>query len=220
MTTKRYLADPALTGLVQVISIINGERPAVRLAETPFHVQGGGQKADRGNVGGVEVIDVRQSSDGGIDHLVTATKGLEVGGTYSFSIDPAWRKLNANYHSAGHLLAAVCELRFPGAMASAGHQFPGEARVDFNIEGAPSGVVDELMGAANVIEAAVRAEIAKALPIAIIGDPFVNRACQIGNFPIIACGGTHASSTAEIGEFSIRSIKRKGPVIRVGYEVS
>ncbi|TDW59966.1 Ser-tRNA(Ala) deacylase AlaX [Novosphingobium sp. PhB55] len=219
MAIKRYLADPALYGSVQVIAIIDGQRPAVRLAETPFHVQGGGQKADRGTIGGVDVTDVRQSSDGGIDHLVTDTSGLEVGRTYSFAVDPEWRNLNANYHSAGHLLAAVCESRFPGIFAAAGHQFPGEARVDFCVEAAQPSTVDDLMGASNAIEAAVCAEIAKALPIAIVGDPFVDRSCQVGDFPVIACGGTHAISTADIGKFSIRSIKRKGPLIRVGYEL-
>jgi alanyl-tRNA synthetase len=219
-TIKRYLADASLVGDVVVETVIVGERPCVRLRDTPFHVQGGGQKADRGIIGPVAVLDVRQAADGGIDHFVESTAGLEAGAAYPFAIDPDWRRTNAVYHSAGHLLAGVCERLFPGVRAAAGHQFPGEARVDFEPAIAAPGVVHAMTQARAAIEAAVRAEVNRALPITIVGDPYSDRAAQVGDFAPIACGGTHAASTAEIAGFAIRSIKRKGSMVRIGYAVS
>ena len=59
MTNKRYLAEPAsYSGEATVTAILQGELPIVRLSETLFHPQGGGQKADRGTIGSASVTDV------------------------------------------------------------------------------------------------------------------------------------------------------------------
>lgn len=220
MTIKRYLADPQLEGEVIVTEVRSEGRPSIRLAETPFHVQGGGQKADRGLIGGHDIYDVRTSEDGGIDHFVVDASQFEVGQTYPFAIDPGWRQLNATYHSAGHLLAAVCETMFPGMVAMQGHQWPGEARVDFKSSDGDPETCSRMVASRDAIEAAVRADIARAVAVSIVGDPFFNRACQIGAYAPVPCGGTHVGSAAEIGGFAIRSIKGKSDgVVRVGYEL-
>lgn len=219
MTLKHYLAAPSLQGEVVIDAVIYGDRPSLRLKATPFHVQGGGQKADRGTIGKIAILDVRQSAEGTIDHFVLEAAGLEAGAIYPFAINPEWRRLNSIYHSAGHLLAAICERMFPGVHATSGHHFPGEARVEFAVEGASSGM-ERMVGAKDAIEQAVRAEIDRDLPVTIVGDPYASRACQIGDFPPIACGGTHVTSTANIGHFSVRSIKRRGEAVRIGYELS
>lgn len=214
MTIKRYLGETALTGSAEVFELVPGERPIVRLRETWFHPQGGGQKGDRGALGPAQVLDVRYGPEKTIDHYVSKIDGLEVGGSYAFSVDEEWRRLNSNLHSAGHLLSGVCERLYPGISPEAGHHWPGEARVDF--VGADLERITENVAA---LAKAVNDDIQKGLPIAIIGDPYVNRECIVGDYIPIACGGTHSATSAELGTFKIRSAKRKGNLMRVGYEL-
>jgi alanyl-tRNA synthetase len=215
VTIKRYLGDAALTGVVAVAELIAGDRPIVRFKETWFHPQGGGQKGDRGTLGPVEVLDVRSAPDGDIDHFVSTIEGLEAGKTYPFVVDAEWRRFHSNLHSAGHLLSGVCERMFPGTRASAGHHWPGDCRVDFSGK-----VLERIISGARELEEAVNHDIKNGTPIGVVGDPYVNRACGVGDYRPIACGGTHASSAAELGSFKIRSAKKKGDLVRVGYELT
>ncbi|PXA99591.1 alanyl-tRNA editing protein [Nostoc sp. 3335mG] len=215
MTFKRYLGDTSLIGVVEIAELIAGDRPVVRVKETWFHPQGGGQKGDRGTLGPVEVLDVRYAPDGTIDHVVSTIEGLGVGKTYPFTVDPEWRRLHSNLHSAGHVLSGVCEDMFPGTQACAGHHWPGECRVDFSGRG-----LGRIILNADELEDAVNLDIKIGTPIAIVGDPYVNRACGVGNYRPIACGGTHVPSAAELGSFKIRSVKKKGELVRVGYELT
>ncbi len=220
MTIKRYLETAVLTGDVIVARVSAGSQPSIRLAETYFHVQGGGQRADRGTIGGVLVKDVRQAEDGGVDHYMVDVEAFESGESYTFAIDAEWRIQNSNLHSAGHLLAAVCEAMFPGTRALGGHHWPGEARVDFAPPSDDPDMQSRMLKSGEEIEARVRAEVSSGLSIRIVGDPFNNRACQIGLYPLMPCGGTHAETTADIGAFRLRSVKAKGAMIRIGYELS
>lgn len=214
MTIKRYLIDASLTGRVTVTAIAEGESPSVRFAETWFHPQGGGQKADRGSVGPARVIAVRHAEGGEVDHFVDSTSGLQIGSSYPFAIDADWRATNARYHSAGHLIAGAGEEMFPGVRAVNGHQWPGEARVEFD------GVeLDRIVAGLSQLEVAVNDVISGGGGVSLRGDPFSDRQVQIGSFSPIPCGGTHAATVAEIGPVRLRSAKIKGGLARVGYEL-
>jgi alanyl-tRNA synthetase len=214
MTTKAYLKDPALSGTMMITAVLNEDRPVIRAESTWFHAQGGGQKADRGMIGGVEVYNVRHAEGGEVDHYVTSLDGIAVGQSYEFLIDPDWRRMNANHHSAGHLIAAVTEAGFPDVTATNGHHWPGEARVEFKGAGVAR-VAAELADLQEQVDQAVR----RASPIHVIGDPFTDRKVQIAGFPALPCGGTHASMTSELGSVVLRSAKMKGDTLRIGYDV-
>jgi alanyl-tRNA synthetase len=101
MTVKRYLCDPiTLSGIVTVTEIVAADRPIVHLAETWFHPQGGGQKADRGKIGSMIVTHVAHNA-GDVDHFVSDVSSVRVGDELAFEIDPDWRRLNAAYHTSG-----------------------------------------------------------------------------------------------------------------------
>lgn len=199
---------------MEVTELIPGEQPIARFKETWFHPQGGGQKGDRGLIASIPVLDVRPGSATAIDHLVTRLDGLEVGGVYPFVVDADWRRLNSTFHTAAHLLVGVCERLFPGVAVAGGHQWPGEARVDFTGEG-----LERVIARSGELELVVRNEIANHLPVAIVGDPHADRACRIGDYPPIACSGTHVSNTSDLGQFKIRSAKLKRGHLRIGYDV-
>lgn len=214
MSAKRYLHENALSGLMEVTELIPDERPMARFRETWFHPQGGGQKGDRGMIASVPVLDVRHAPEGAVDHLVASLDGLEVGGVYPFTVDTAWRRLNSTFHTAAHLLVGVCERMFPGVAVAGGHQWPGEARVDFAGEG-----LQRVIERSGELELAVRGEISTGLPVAIVGGPYTDRACRIGDYPPIPCSGTHVSTTSDLGQFKLRSAKLKRGQLRLGYEV-
>ena len=210
-----YLEQPhTLSGQVEVVDVIRGERDIVRLAATWFHPQGGGQKGDRGWIGDAEVYDVRQAEDGDIDHYVRSADGLNPQQTYPFAVDPEWRQLNARYHSGGHLLASVCENLFPGVVGVNGHHWPGEARVEFT-----GAELERVTARLDRLQTEIESAVAADGPVDVVGDPYDNRAIRMGEFSPIPCGGTHVASTAEIGPVKLRSAKIKSGKLRIGYEL-
>lgn len=211
MTRKMYLVDDAVSGDVLVTEIITGEKPIVRLEATWFHAQGGGQKADRGHIGSSKVIHVAHNGDN-VDHYVDSVEGLSAGSAVPFKIDRQWRELNAVYHTAGHLIAGVGQNEFPQIRAVQGHQWPGEARVEF------VGTVDNLEELKRTINASIERCIAENCGVQVIGDPFTNRAIKIGDFEPIPCGGTHVKEIRQIGRALVTSIKKKKDKIRMSYE--
>lgn len=212
-TSKNYLRDQSTRGVVQIVEVIPGEKPIVRLAETWFHPQGGGQKADRGSIGAAQVIHVAHNG-GLVDHFVDSIEGLTAGQEVPFEIDLPWRRINAVYHTSGHLIAGVVESLCPGWNAISGHQWPGEARVEFS---SPTGFEGATIDAAMVGDA-LREAIARALAVRVVGDPFHSREIMIGEYKAIPCGGTHVESLSQIATIRITGIKKKGDRVRVSYE--
>lgn len=212
MTHKQYLASPDLTGITTITKIGNDEGKAyVCLKETLFHAQGGGQKADRGTIGGIPVTHVAHA-DGEVNHYIDSVDRLEVGMSVEMEIDSEWRQLNAKSHTAGHLIAAIGDNTFPELKAIGGHHWLGESRVEFI--GKLSVSSDEIF---TTLTSAVDRAIADSLPVAVVGDPYSSRQIQIGSFPAVPCGGTHLASLNELVDLELTKVKVKGDKIRISY---
>jgi len=211
---KTYLAEPqTLTGRATVVAIIEGEKPLVRLNQTLFHPQGGGQKGDRGSIGQVAVLDTKHAENGEVDHYVSTLDGLAIGQDYEIKIDAASRRINAVNHSAGHLIAALVDEAFSDIKAVQGHHWPGEARVEF--EGT---VTDDLAIRVNeFLPTALEKAIAEQWSVTMLGDPFVNRAVRFGKEDV-PCGGTHVAHLGQIKNVTIKNVKKKGDRLRISYE--
>jgi Ser-tRNA(Ala) deacylase AlaX len=214
-THKAYLAEPQiLTGEAKVLCLLDGDRPIVRLDKTYFHAQGGGQKGDKGFIGPVAVLDTKHAEGSEVDHFVASFDGLAVGQVYPLIVDAPSRRLNAAYHSAGHLIAAVVDPAFPEVKAVQGHHWPGEARVEF--EGA---LTDDL--AARILaflQPALNKAVSEQWPVKVLGDPFVNRSVQFGDAEPVPCGGTHIAHLGQIKNIIVKNTKKKGSRLRIGYE--
>jgi Ser-tRNA(Ala) deacylase AlaX len=213
VTAKRYLASADLTGTATVANVGDDGRPFVRLSETLFHPQGGGQKADRGTVGGRTITHVAHADGGEVNHYLDSTDGLSVGDSVELAVDVEWRRLNARWHTAGHLIAAVVEELFPNLQGVAGHHWPGEGRVEF----APGDGASAEEVAAKLPDAlaeAVRAD----LPVRVIGDPFASREVVVGDSRPVGCGGTHLASVGGLA-VTVTGVKAKGGKLRVSYAV-
>ncbi len=214
MTVKRYLASAELAGTATVTHVGDDGRPFVQLSETLFHPQGGGQKADRGTVAGRAIVHVAQSPDGEVNHYLDSADGLAVGQAVDVAVDPEWRRLNARWHTAGHLIAAVVERLFPPLQGVAGHHWPGEGRVEFTPADAAN-----LEDVAARLPAALAAAVVADLPVTVVGDPFASRAVVVGDSRPVGCGGTHLTSVGALGKVEVSGVKVKGGKLRVSYAV-
>jgi Ser-tRNA(Ala) deacylase AlaX len=216
MTKRLYYSTNELTVRATVVEIGHDENGTwVVPDQTVAHVKGGGQRADRGTIGGAALKDVvaREGRNGAAYHYIEGTPLFAVGDAVEIKVDPEWRRRQAVSHDGGHLIAAVVEEHFHELKAVSGHHYEGEARVEF-VGNPPS----DLAAFQTTLEAALKQAIDSDLPIQIIGDPFVNRAVQIGTYPPVPCGGTHPVSTRELGRIEIKSVKNKGGKFRVSYE--
>jgi Ser-tRNA(Ala) deacylase AlaX len=213
MTIKRYLINSETKGKAIITAIQDGEHPILRLNQTWFHPQGGGQKADRGTINEVSVIQVKHSNDGEVDHYVSSVQPFQLGQEVELIVDQEWRLLNSKYHLAGHLIAALMEKQFPSLQAISGHHWPNEARVEFTGD-APS--VEQV---SNLLSQALTKAIESDLSVQICGEPLINRLIKIGDFPAVPCGGTHPEHLGLLNQVHIADVKNKKGKLRVSYSV-
>ncbi len=213
MTEKIYLSDARMQACSATVVALRhhvGDRWSVRLDRTVFHPQGGGQKADRGRIGQAHVLHVAHDGPD-VDHFVDSPIGIEIGAPVQLEIDSTWRCMNAVYHSAGHLLAGIVEKLYPGARAASGHQWPGEARVEFE-----TAMPREALDLA-AINAALAEAIESAWPVRVHYDDQGIRHVQMGDMPSIPCGGTHVEMLDRLQLVSVESIKVKSGRARMSY---
>jgi Ser-tRNA(Ala) deacylase AlaX len=213
MTVKRYLFDTGLGGRAVIREVGNDGRPYVRLNQTWFHPQGGGQPSDRGRIGGQEVTHIAHAPGGEVNHYLASTAGLVVGQEVEVAVDAATRGANARLHTGGHLVATLVEQLFPGLTAVAGHHWPRESRVEF----AGASLPPPERVRQSLPDAIARA-IGEDLPVRVVGDPLTSRAVQIGPHRALPCGGTHLERVGLLGRLTVTGVKVKGGRLRVSYE--
>ncbi|GGM28103.1 alanyl-tRNA editing protein [Haloarcula argentinensis] len=142
--TGTAAAEPTVTTFTSTVDRI--DTTAVVLAETYFYAEGGGQPADRGTLGGVEVVDV-QHRNGDIVHELAEPPAFEPGETVESQIDTAFRTYCMRAHTASHVLYGagrrlLSDLGYGGFDISAtipddaggdefGPAISGKVRVDF-----------------------------------------------------------------------------------------
>ncbi|MFE1770625.1 alanyl-tRNA synthetase [Streptomyces sp. NPDC059008] len=186
------------------------------LVDNIFHPQGGGQPSDRGWVDDIPASPVRDPESGwvyvdlvpesGNDDL-----GFSEGRVVTAAIDAEQRRLHAALHTAGHLVDAL--IRPFGVRHVGSNHFPGQARVEYELEGAE---VDKQHLADSLREGVAKA-IAQGLPIS-SGECDGRRTITIEGLATEFCGGTHVTDLSCLTDVSIRSVKIKSSRLKVGYE--
>lgn len=198
------------------------------LDRTVFYARGGGQPGDVGTItwdgGSVEVVDTVRK-EGKPFHVVAEGSILPDPGTaVEGVIDWERRYLTMRTHTALHALSGVV-YRDYGAKVTGGNMTPGEARMDFELDG-----ISQEFG--KQIERILNAELVKGYPTEIITmareialqDPdlirtkvnlipeFVQeiRVVDIKGLDRQADGGTHVDSTLEVGGIEVVKTESKG----------
>ncbi|GAB3599239.1 alanine--tRNA ligase [Microbacterium tumbae] len=199
-----------------------GQVAEIVLAETTLYAESGGQVADKGAIVGsgfsLDVLDVQRPVPGLISHTVeVATGSVAVGDAARSVVDAANRRAAQQAHSATHLVhAALRDTLGAGATQAGSLNRAGYLRFDFAWSQALSAEtrteIEEITNRAvnDALEVTTRIvtldEAKEAGAMALFGEKYgdVVRMVDIGGpWSRELCGGTHVSSSAEIGLVSI-----------------
>jgi len=198
----------------------------VKLAESPFYAEGGGQISDSGTIAcedGDCLAHVRDVIRAGDDQaiLVQAEEGqLKPGERVVARVDAVARRATQANHTATHLLHAALRERLGEHVRQAGSYVgPDKLRFDFSHTQRLSAeerrdiedrVNEWILRNDPVRPLTTTLEEARRLgAMALFGEKYgdVVRMVEIGDgsYSRELCGGTHVRSTAEIGVFKILS---------------
>ncbi len=216
MTSTLYYDDPNLLEFhAKIVGLDEREgHPAVVLDRSAFYPEGGGQPADRGEIQGVPVVDVRKN-DATIYHLLPAdtdTDALKPGTAVQCRVDATRRRDYQQQHSGQHVLSAVLQEVGNYATVSV-HQGTDHTTIEVDTNSIPPADLEAVERLAN---AAIEADLpftAEWATDETIGNfplrrpPKVSgsiRVVRVGDFAsgdeldCVACGGVHVERTGEI----------------------
>ena len=202
-----------------------GDEVCVVLGRTPFYGEMGGQVGDSGEIssqkGKIAIVNTVRTPSNVIIHQGKIIRGsISVGDEVEAKVDVTRRLDIARNHTATHLLQAALRQTLGSRVYQKGSLVePERFRFDFSHLGqVTEGQLSEIQGQVNEwIRQNLKAE-PKILPckqaiaegaIALFEEKYSEevRMLEIGKPPISKelCGGTHVSSTGEIGAFLITS---------------
>lgn len=198
-----------------------GDDIIVVMDRTPFYAESGGQVGDTGEVTArglrVEITDTRRLAPTVTGHVGRMLEGvLRPGGKVRATIDRPRRASVKRNHTATHLLhRALQEVLGEHARQAGSLVAPDRLRFDFTHLAALTSVerdaverrVNEIVLDARPVRAATMTlEQAQRLgAMALFGEKYGERVrvVTVKDYSRELCGGTHLSSTGEIGQFVI-----------------
>jgi alanyl-tRNA synthetase len=195
-------------------------RALVKLEESPFYAEGGGQVADSGEVrwdgGRAAVADVYRIGDDQAVELETRPDGLEPGARVEAEVDHVARFATMRNHTATHLLHAALRERLGAHVRQAGSAVrPDKLRFDFTHGAALTREelgdiedrVNEWVKESHPVRALEmsRMEAERLGAMALFGEKYGDwvRVIEVEAVSRELCGGTHVDNTAAIGIFAI-----------------
>lgn len=235
MTERLYYDDAYLWQFdATVTSVKNGTRPGeweVTLNRSAFYPTSGGQPFDMGTLtfGKVKakVTDVEVDAAGEVIH--TVDKEIPAGTAVHGEIDGARRTDHMEQHGGEHMLAGAIWEKLGGTTIGL-HLGQTESSIDVSMPDERTHLTEEeILLLENTVNERIRLDAPircwfpsedelKKLPLR--KAPTVTehvRIVAMGDFEMVACGGTHPSSTGRIGLMKIISaIPAKGK-IRVSF---
>ncbi len=227
-TEALFRADSYLHTTEATVTLVN-ERGGILTDRTVFYATSGGQPGDMGRFvranGDVIMIagTITGESKDDIVHLpAPGQPEVTAGETVRLEIDWERRLKLMRMHTACHLLTVVCPYPITGASVS-----EEESRVDFDIPDA--GVTKEdvtaklqaLIAADHRVATHWISEQQLSANPSLVKSKNVRPPVGSGRIRLVLigedgavdsqpCGGTHVSSTAEVGDIHIGKIEKKG----------
>src|SRR3954451_21724594 len=209
----------SMTGLAAVES--DDGRALVKLEESPFYAEGGGQVADSGVLrwpgGEARVVDVyRVGEDQALE--VEPSGEIDASAAIEAEVDRETRHATMRNHTATHLLHAALRERLGSHVHQAGSSVrPDKLRFDFS-HGQGLGTedlravedrVNEWIKASRPVRwiEMERAEAERLGAMALFGEKYGEwvRVVEVDEVSRELCGGTHVANTAEVGIFKLVS---------------
>ena len=231
MTERLYYDDAYLwTFDARVTAVKNGTRPGewkVTLDRSAFYPTSGGQPFDAGTLvfgkTKARVADVEADETGEVWH--TVDREIPAGTAVRGEIDGDRRTDHMEQHGGEHLLAGAIWEKLGGTTIGL-HLGRADSSIDVSMpEGRTHLTEEEMLLLEDTVNARIRldapircwfpdAEELKRLPLR--KQPTVSehvRIVAMGDFEMVACGGTHPASTGRIGMMKIVSaIPAKGKI--------
>ena len=226
MTHRLYYHDSFLyefdaTVLEVVPALDSLGRSAVLLDETAFYPTSGGQVFDTGWMSAgeerVRVAEVADREDGGIIHYVEDAPNFARGARVRGFIDVDRRRDHMQQHSGQHVLSAAFIQLFNMQTASF-HMGSDSCSIDLDTKTLSPAQVEAAEALANEVITSNRAveirfvsqEEARGLGLRKLPVIEKNelRLIDIQKFDLTACGGTHVSSTGQIGSILLRKTEK------------
>jgi misacylated tRNA(Ala) deacylase len=231
IATKRlYLEDDhCFEAEAKVVAIHDN---SIAFDQTCFYPGGGGQPPDEGSVtlqnGEIlEITSAHADPDGIIWHVAkSAPPSNLIGQPVKLMLNKERRLALMRYHTVLHVLNTVA-LRDYGGWITGVQIGADYSRIDFKIEGFSAAMCSELEKKVNDVlsenhdvkayfipeeEFRTREDLLRTLEV----KPPVShgrvRVVEIHGFDAQACGGTHVSTTLEVGKFSVFRTENKGKI--------
>jgi alanyl-tRNA synthetase len=216
-----YEALRTTTGLAAA-EVKDEDRALVKLEQSPFYPEGGGQVSDSGvvrwNGSEASVVDVYRVGEDQVVELAAGGIELEPGVAVEAEVDHGARYATMRNHTATHLLHAALRERLGTHVRQAGSAVrPDKLRFDFTHGQAlgPEDLrvvedrVNEWIKASRPVRwlEMERAEAERLGAMALFGEKYGEwvRVVEIDAVSRELCGGTHVANTAEVGIFKLTS---------------
>lgn len=214
MTQRLYYDNAYLTSFDARVTdcLPDGDSFLVRLDRSAFYPTSGGQPYDTGTLGGANILDVFVK-EGDVVHCVDAP--LAAGSAVHGEIDWPRRFDHMQQHAGEHMLANAVWRQLGGYVIGL-HLGAEVSSIDAELPGGRMRISDEELRA---LEDDVNEKIQRDVPIVctfpdaetlakmpLRKPPTVKehiRIVAIGDFEYVACGGTHPSSSGQIGLLKI-----------------
>lgn len=229
-TLRLYLQDDhCFETEASVVAVTDS---SVAFDRTCFYPGGGGQPPDQGAVSArsgeeLEIVSVYADPDDVLWHVSKAAlPPTLVGQPVKLVLNTARRLALTRYHTVLHVLNTIALRDYGGWIT--GVQIAEEySRIDFKLDGFSAAMCAELEKKVNVVLDEDRALKSYYIPEeqfrkrddllrTLEAKPPVSdgqvRVVEIQGFDAQACGGTHVSSTSEVGRFSIFRTENKGKI--------
>jgi misacylated tRNA(Ala) deacylase len=230
-STKRLYLEDDLCFEAEAMVVAVREN-SIAFDQTCFYPGGGGQPPDEGSVtlqsGEVlEISSAHSDPDDIIWHVAKPSPPANlVGQPVKMMLNRERRLALMRYHTVLHVLNTVV-LRDYGGWITGVQIGADYSRIDFKIEGFSAAICSELEQKVNAVLSENRAVRSYFLPeeefrkrddllrTLEVKPPVSHgrvRVVEIQDFDAQACGGTHVSTTAEVGRFSVFRTENKGKI--------
>jgi misacylated tRNA(Ala) deacylase len=225
---SRYFCHENPDTLILETEVVEARPGRARLAATPFYPGGGGQLPDRGVIrwrGGESAVSGLDHAEGHLWHLLA--EPVEIGGIVELSVDPVFRRMMQELHTALHIINALAFQGFDGALVTGAQMNEdGTARIDLDLPGADN---DKLRALEPAINEAIRQDLrvtdsyvpldaaqgergllrSRSVAPPPTSDGMI-RIVEIAGLDRQACGGTHLSSTGGSRPVRLLKVENKG----------
>ena len=206
----------------EAVESINEGECSVVFDKTVFYGEGGGQVGDSGLIvsdgATLSVLDTKKTNGVYIHEVRVDAGEIKLGDTLTLKINAERRLAIKRNHSACHLLQAALR-RVLGTHVEQAGSYVDEHRVRFDFTHLSAMTKEEIAEVEAIVNSHVLAAEGCATEVsdldsarkkgamALFGEKYGDkvRVVSIGNSSVELCGGTHVSSTGEIGLFKIIS---------------